>query len=358
MIPVMPPALSRRSLLRAVALAGGALALAGCDAVSTDRVVSPTDRVEPDDPATWPADTALLISARQRVHSYRLGLDAVGRDTSSVTEQLDELWRAQQERLELLITLGGVPLPHLHDEPAVTVAGSGDAAGATGEAAGSTGDGGGSTSDAGDSTGDGGTATSPADRPDAEALGQALMDDHTDACRELSTATPTNLAQLASLAAQHAAAAVRLGAPVEWGPLEGPAGAAAVPVLAVTRPAVFGLEVLAARSAPGGDERAGYESVLRSLRGVTRQLSTLAGEAAPVAPLGYDLPEPLESAEERRELARRLVADIAPATLEASLRIPGDLAQLAGIVRIVAGATVWTAQLGGSAGPFPGMTLP
>lgn len=334
MNPVILPALSRRALLRAVALAGGAVVLAGCDDTSTDRQVSPTDGVEPDDPATWPADTALLVSARQRVHNYRLGLDAVGVGSSGVTRELDGLWRTQQERVELLISLGGVPLPELRDEPPVTVTGS-DAGGSTGEA-------------------DLGTATP--DPPSAAELGRAIWEDRTAACRELSTATPANLLLLASLAAQHVASAGRLGAPLEWSALAGPAGAAGVPVLAATRPAAFGLEVVAARS--GGEERTAYEEVLRPLRGVTRQLSTLAGDAAPVAPLGYDLPDPLETADQRRDLARRLVADIAPATLDAGQRVPGDLAQLTGVVQIVSEAARWEEILGGTALPFPGMTLP
>ena len=182
--------------------------------------------------------------------------------------------------------------------------------------------------------------------------------DHTEACRELSTATPANLLLLISLAAQHVASADRLGAPVRWDALSGPSGAAAVPVLAATRPAIFGLEVVAARSAPGSEERADYEAVLQPLRGLTRQVSTLAGQAAPVAPLGYDLPEPLETSGQRRDLARALVGDIAPAALDAAQRVPGDLAQLTGVVRILSDAAVWTDRLGGDAVPFPGMTLP
>lgn len=336
----MPPsALSRRSLLRAVALGGAGLLLVGCDDGLPGQVVSPTGTVEPDDPATWPADTELLIAARQRVHGYRLGLDAVGVGASKATTELDELWRAQQERLELLITLGGVPLPDLVDDPAVTRA-DGDAASATGDAASRTDD----------------AASTAGPRPEARELGRAIRTGQTAAIRDLSLATPTNLPLLASLTAQHVAAAARLGAPVDWGPLPGPTGTAAVPVLATTRPAVFGLEVLAARTRD--EERERYEAVLDPLRGLTRQLATLAGDAAPVAPLGYDLPEALDSQRERRALARSLVADIAPATLDAAQRLPGALDQLPGVVRIVAETVAWQRRLGVAGAPFPGMTLP
>jgi hypothetical protein len=357
MNPVMPPApsrLSRRALLRALTLASGAVVLAGCDDLSADREVSPTGGVVPDDPATWPPDTSLLVAARQRVHGYRRGLELLGRAGRAEAAGLEELWRVQQERLELLITLGGVTLPHLLDEPAVTWTGAPDGAGATGAPT--------SGRDGEQGTGDAGGATAASEartgRPAAADLGRAIRSDRTQAVRELSTASSANLLLLASLCAQHVASAARLGAPVGWDPLAGPLGAAAVPVLAAARPAVFGLEVLAARSAPDSPERADYEAVLRPLRGVTRQLSTLAGHAAPVAPLGYDLPEPLETAAQRRDLARRLVADLAPATLDAAQRVPGDLAQLTGVVQLVSESALWSDLLGGPAQPFPGMTLP
>lgn len=338
----MPRAVSRRALLRVLAGVGAATLLTGCDEDLARTPDSPTDAVHPDDPATWPPDTQLFIAARQRVHGYRLALEVVtGRDRTR--ERLARLWLAQQERLELLITLAGVPLPDLLDDPALTAAAA-DSSSSTSTAAG--GDTGGPTS-----------APAPkATGPRAEELGRVLRSDHTQACRELSTASATNVPTLASLVAQHVASAAWLGAPVEWGGLEGPAGAAAVPVLAVTRPAVFGLEVVAARSRE--KERADYESVLEPLRSVTRQLATLAGAAAPVAPLGYDLPEPLETEDQRRELARRLVLDIAPAALDAAQRLPGRAAELTGVVRVVSDTVVWDCALGTPATPFPGMTLP
>lgn len=353
----MPRAVSRRAVLGALAGVGGMALLTGCEDEVRRTPVAPTEGVRADDPTTWPPDTQLFIAARQRVYGYRLALDVVtGRD--GTRERLAELWRVQQERLELLITLGGVPLPDLLDEPPVTAPPAASST-ATSDGAGATSDGteddgtGGDGGDAGDATS---TAGDERPRPEAEELGRALRADHTQACRELSTATATNVPTLASLVAQHVAAAAWLGAPVTWDEMAGPTGAAAVPVLAVTRPAVFGLEVVAARSRD--EERADYESVLDPLRSVTRQLATLAGAAAPVAPLGYDLPEPLETAEERRELARQLVSDIAPAALDAAQRLPGRADGLTGVVRIVSDTVVWDRALGTPAVPFPGMTLP
>lgn len=341
-IPV-PQRPTRRTVLRGLAIGGATLLLAGCEDTGTGRDPSPTGTVVPDDPQTWPDDSHLLMSARQRIHVHRMTLAATpGSKDSTGADALDQLWSAQIDRLGQLITLGGLPLPELvappvvdrppDDEAGTSAASGGPSAGADDDAA----------------------ATSSG--PEPVDVGRALRAQLPSVVREVATATPTNLAMLASLAAQHADSAARLGAPVDWTPLVGPAGAAAVPVLAVTRPAVFGLEVLAARSV--AEERELYESMLDEVRSLTRQLTTLAGSAAPVAPLGYDLPEPLETEDERRSLARALVADIGPAGLGAAERLRGDAAQLTGAVRIVAEAAGWAHQLGAAPEPFPGMTLP
>ena len=337
MILVMPARPTRRSVLLGT-LGLTTLLVAACEEDRPDGV-RPTGEVDAEDPRTWPADTQLLISARQRLHGYLLSVDQVA--LPSGARGLPATWEQQRARLEQLITLGGVPLPALLDAPAVSP--SADPAPTT------------SAPDDGGATTDGAGATAST-RQEADVLGRVLAEDVSDAVREASVSTPTNLAMLCSLAAQHGASAGLLGASVPWPPLAGPAGAPAVQVLAVTRPAVFGLEVVAARSR--GEERASYESVLRPLVVVTRQLETLAGETAPVPPLGYDLPEPLETSAQRRELARALVADIAPATLSASVQLPGDAAQLGGVVRIVAETVAWAAALEEELQAFPGMVLP
>lgn len=331
-------------MLRVLALGGTALLLAGCEDTDEGRDPSPTGTVVPDDPQTWPDDSRLLMATRQRIHVHRVNLAATAAARRSTeVAALDRLWGLQIDRLGLLITLGGLSLPELLT-PSVVDRPPDDEAGTSEADAGST-----------SAPPDDGSATG-ATRPEPVDVARALRGQLPPVMREVATATATNLAMLVSLAAQHADAADRLGAPVEWAPLVGPAGAAAVPVLAVTRPAVFGFEVLAARSRE--EERAGYERILEELRSLTRQLTTLAGDAAPVAPLGYDLPEPLETADERRALARDLVADLAPAGLAAAERLRGDAAALTGAVRIVAEAAGWARELGAAPEPFPGMTLP
>lgn len=342
----MPHDPSRRLLLRGLVLAGATMALAGCDEAAGRLPPSPTAGVEPDDPQTWPPDTELLISARQRVHSFLLAAGAVAGATGRM-RQLTRLWGTELSTLEQLITLGGVPLPELRRAP-VTDAPADDEAASTSSS--SSGSASGPGPDDSSSTSDEARKIKPLE------LGRALRRAVPDFVAEIASASPSNLALLTSLVAQQAASAELLGAPVDWSPLVAPEGAAAVPLLAAARPAIFGLEVVAARSR--GEERAKYEQVLDGVRALTRHLTTLAGAAAPVAPLGYDLPGPLETAEQRLDLARALVADIAPAALGTVQRVRGQIDPLFGVVRVVTESVTWTRTLGATIAPFPGMTLP
>ena len=335
MIGVMPATLpSRRALLRAGGLALAAATLTGC---SGDRLRTPwSPDPSGDAPATSaPPDTDLLVAARGRVVRYRERLGQVAPESSGQRDTarlLEDLWATQQDRLDQMLILSGTALPEATtstQEPAAsTGAASGDRAASTSA----------------------GPGVPPLD------LGRELRDDLADATREVGRSTATHRAVLVSLAAQHAVSAGLLGAAPEWPELAGPTGAAAVPVLATTRPAVFGLEVVAARS--NGEERERYEQVLAAVQAATRSLTTLAGDAAPVPPLGYDLPEPLTSAGARRDLARALVGDIAPAVLSVAARTGDAEDQNASLVRLVADATRWGRRLGRDDEAYPGMTLP
>lgn len=339
---------TRRSVLQVGLLALGATALAGCTEGRPRTPWSPDPDTDTDGalPPGLPPDGELLLLARERLHRYRgviVHVRPVSRTGRSVARQLADVWAVQQDRLEQLLVLAGVDLPDLAD----VVVDLPDVAGASGpppdEAAASTG-----TDDAAATSAPAGLA------PDV--LGTEIRADLDGALEGLTRSTVTNRAVLTSLLAQHSEAARLLGAAVHHEPLVGPVGAAAVPVLQVTRPAVFGLEVVAARSR--GEERELYESVLRPLQRITRSLTSLAGEAAPVPPLGYDLPEPLDDEPSRMALARGLVQDVAPAALSAVGRAGSDVGQLRSVVRIVAESAAWSRELGAEAVPFPGMTLP
>jgi hypothetical protein len=313
-------------VLRLAALGVLGAGLAGCSG-GPGGGFSRTAPVRPEDPTTWPPDTELLLRARARVAAYRRALAALAPAAGdrAPVRALGPLWATQQDRLEQLLTLSGVPLPAL-DHPAGNAGpGPGDA-GATGTGA-----------------------------PRALGLAQALTVDLEVALTDVLESTATHRALLAALAAQHTLSAQDLGAPADSRPLPGPSGAAAVTVLAATRPAVFGLEVAAARA--GQQEREALDEILVGVRALSRQLVTLAGPAAPAPPLGYHLPEPLESSAQRSALARALVHDIAPAALSTLDRATGT-AHPSGVVRIVVRASAWHRDLGSTPSAFPGMVLP
>lgn len=317
---------SRRGLLRVGAWAGACAVLAGCSGERLRTPWSPDPTAAPDGGREAP-DLALLQQARDRVERYRMLLARIappgGRRREA--EELDELWQLQAGRLDLVTTA-------LRGEAEATA--SSDTSAATGD-----------------------DAASSSGRPlDLLDVGRQVRDDLPSVLDGIGRSTPVHRPMLLALAAQHLASAERLGAATDWPALVGPVGTAAVPVLATTRPAVFALEVVAARS--GGEERETYESVLADLRSVTRSLTTLAGDAAPVPPLGYDLPEPLADATERRALARAVVQDIAPSVLRVGDRAGADTEQVEASLRLVMQATLWGAQLGTPEVAFPGMTLP
>lgn len=356
--PPSPAGPSRRSLLRGGLLGLAALTVSACSDGAPRTPWSPDPDVEDPLPENLPPDGELLLLARERLHGYQGLLAQVGPRSAaqrSVLRHLTSVWTEQQERLEQLLTLAGVELPALADTPDQ---GAGDAATANADADADAAQGaadGASATTAGGGTDDA-ASTSVAPGLDRTVLGEAVRADLPTALAELARSTATNRAMLTSLLAQHAESARLLLSAVEWSPLVGPVGTAAVPVLQATRPAVFGLEVVAARSR--GEERDLFESVLDPLRRITRALTTLAGDAAPVPPLGYDLPEPLDDAETRMQLARDLVHDVSPAVLSVVDRAGADEAQLESLVRIIAEASAWGRELGVTGTAFPGMTLP
>lgn len=347
MIPVMPStAPSRRALLRAGLIGVATVGLmAGCSEEGARTPWSPEPPVDEEEAARRVPDGDLLLRARARLAGHRAELFRArtgSAETRATVLSLAGLWQVQQERIEQLLELAGIDLPRLDaeilDPPAVEQAGD-DAD---------------TTADAATTTAEPGE-TEPGD-VDPRTVGGRLRSDLPEVLEDLGRSSTLNRAMLVSLAAQHAESARLLGAPVDWAPLQGPVGAAAVPVLARTRPAIFGLEVVAARSR--GEERATYELILGQTRAVTRALTTLAGDAAPLPPLGYDLPEPLDDAGQRSALARALVHDIEPAVLSVVSRAGADVEQVRSLVRLLAETQHWAHELEVDPPPFPGMTLP
>lgn len=185
---------------------------------------------------------------------------------------------------------------------------------------------------------------------------EAAKDVTPEALADLATASPTNLALLTAIAGQRGALAMRLGDGPRWPDLAGPTGQVAVDLLEAFRPAVYGFEVLAARTA--GAHREQYEGALVPLRRLTRSLTELAGDDAPPAPLGYGLPDDLDSPRGRTRLAEDLLAVLFPAVMSAADDHTGDPEAVAGTVRLIAevGALgrAWDLAVTG----FPGMDVP
>lgn len=174
--------------------------------------------------------------------------------------------------------------------------------------------------------------------------------------RPLAGASAANLPMLVSVYGERGAAATLLGARVPWPPLTGPSGADALDVLAGLRPAVYALEVAAARSAAVERER--YEAALAPLRRLTRQVTELAGPAAPVAPLGYGLPGPLSTPAQRTDVVTQALRPLPAAVVAGTGGLAGDLAAISGSVRLLAEVLRVGHPFGLPVTGFPGMSLP
>ncbi|MCK0111245.1 DUF4439 domain-containing protein [Ornithinimicrobium sp. F0845] len=380
----MAAAISRRSALAVMGVGLGAVLVAcdGAPAPEDNSTATPGPNLPPEATPTpsQAADSGVLLLALARAQHLAASSRAItGADgwRRSAHQQIQTSLDEQVRVLEEVLRAGGVPVPTLSPttEPGGTTttgptdgdlttaspAPSGDSVGATGSD--TAGDGAATSSAPGDavqSTGD--AAENTADAAAARAVAQlrdlaqdCLQDVSTEALTGLTEVSAANLPMLIAIAGQRGATARILGADLVWEPLTGPSDAAAAELLDAYRPAVYGFEVLAARS--HGDERTAYERVLSPLRQVTRQLTQLAGEAAPPAPLGYGLPEALDGQASRERLAGSLMAALPPTIMAPTKGFVGDVAAVTGSVHLLAEAVrlgrPWNPMTG-----FPGMQVP
>ncbi len=382
----MAAAISRRSVLAVLGVGLGTV-LAACDSSETPpdaqtatpgpNGVDGTDGPTGSEPTpSRAADSGVLLLALARAqHLAATCRTITGADGwhRTVHQQLQASFDEQVRVLADVLRAGGVPVPDLSPtaetgtDSATTTGSPPDTGTATGSPSET-----GSPSDSGDgvdSTGDGVSATgAPGDAAETTAdpgalaaarlgdLGRDCLQDVTaEVLTALSEVSAANLPMLLAVAGQRGATAQLLGADPAWEPPAGPTGAAAAGLLDAYRPAVYGFEVLAARSR--GDERTAYEQVLSPLRQATRQITQLAGEAAPPAPLGYGLPESLESEASRARLAGSLTAAL-PATIMGPTKgFVDDPASVAGTVQLLADA-VRVGQPWNPVTGFPGMQVP
>lgn len=369
----MAAAISRRAAL-AVLGVGLGTALVACDSArnGTDPTANPgpgpsgTVGQGNDEPAATAAevpDSAALLAALARAEELAANSRAITGARGALERVHQQVQRALDEQARVLadvLRAGGVQVPQTQVPSPIATPGPGDSATQTG--AGATGDSAAQTSPgaAGDSTTQTGAGTAEAQAAQAGAqltkLGRACRDDVSPtALAALGEISAANLPMLLSIAGQRGATAQVLATAPDWPPLDGPTGSACVASLAAFREAVYGFEVLAARSAD--EERKRYADVLGQLRLLTRELTSLAGPAAPPAPLGYGLPGPLGNQEARADLAGSLMAALPQTLLAPSGGFAGDPVATSGTVRLLADAV----RLGRHWTPitaFPGLALP
>lgn len=331
---------SRRALLATLACASAGV-LTGCeDQTGDDIQVSPTDASGRPIPSQA-ADVPLLLAVLQRTRDLVvLGRDLGPGPQSALLGEVQAAHGQQADVLARLLQAAGV------DPGSASIPPDDGAANTSAPVPG----------DEGDSATS--TASPVAPRRERVAtLVASLPHDLTKVrLRALSEASAANLPMLVSLHGERAAAALLLGAPVTWPTLTGPTGARTVGVLAALRPAVYTLEVTAARAS--GPERERYETALAPLRQLTRQVTELAGPAAPAAPLGYGLPEPLSTANQRAALVARALQPLPAAVVEGTAGLTGDLAGVSGSVRLLAEVLRVGHPFGVPVTGFPGMAVP
>jgi len=193
-------------------------------------------------------------------------------------------------------------------------------------------------------------ASSAAHLRDAERASAATL------LRVLPAVSTSRLALLVSLAAQRAAAAALLGATVDGAAAGAPPGEKAVPLLAATRAAVYGFEVVAAQADPR--QRPAADEALAALRPRSVALGQVAGDAAGPPPLGYSLPFRVEDGAGAARLARHLLATLSQDAASAAAAAAGDRAAVTTLVSWLAEDEVLACRWSVPPAAFPGLVTP
>ncbi|MGN6635195.1 MAG: DUF4439 domain-containing protein [Oryzihumus sp.] len=316
----MPRAWSRRSVLVALGVASAA-ALTGCGVRLEDHA-----RSLPLAPEHKPApDERTLLAALADTRSLEQSATAAGAAAGPWPARLAPAHHQQAAVLEQVLRQAGVPVP------AVAPSTGGPSATAT-------------------------PATTAPGGARAGLAAQELVAVQTPALITLAAVGPEHVTLLAALAAHHGAAATLLGGSAQWPEPSAPTGSPAARLLAATRSAAYGFEVVQAQ---GDHATAALAAVTRAqLRHRETQLVTLAGDAATPPALGYPLPFPVTTPASARRLARLLMTGLLSA-------LAGELRGTAGNEQALTALVCWlaeTAVLGtrwGSPLPaFPGLSAP
>lgn len=165
-------------------------------------------------------------------------------------------------------------------------------------------------------------------------------------------ATSANAAMLAALLAFGAAGATVQGAAPDWTgeTLSAPMSAALLPSV---RAALYGMEVIAARTAVRARSRAAAGVI--TMTAARSRLELAAGAKAPAARLVYPLSVQPATDAARTTLASDLLADVVTACASQLASAPGTSADLRALVHLWSDATALGWRWGVVPTPFPGL---
>lgn len=318
--------LPRRSLLL-LGAAAASTALTGCS-IRLEQDAPPIPGIPTQGPV---ADQALLLSTLSGLRQLVQVAQRAGQIRWA--PRLATLHRAQLTHLTQIIAALGIAVP---SEPAATPPAV--------------------SSPTGTSTAGSRTSTAALAATSATLAGVELAGLSASAIGAVARGDDTNLPMLGALLATRGAAAAVLGRPTAWTGDGGPSAPVAVALLNAVRPAVYGLEVVAAKT-PLKD-RATVRATLTPLYGARAQLEAVAGSQAPADQLSYALPVQVTDAASGRRLAQQLLGRVvttAASQVPATHHQPGELTAL---LRLWSGATAESWRWGVTPTPFPGLRAP
>lgn len=322
----MPVVWSRRAVL--LGLGTGALsALAGCS-VRLEHDAPHLPFVPTLEPAP---DQAALLAALHRARSLRASADRAGGAPQGLPAQLAALHGRQVQTLEQLLRADNVPIPAAPTPP-VTPSAKGTA-----------------------------TSTKATKATKAAKVAKAAKElgvleagavTSTSLAR-LAEVSSANLGVLGTLLAQQAAAGTLLGHAPAWPVITGPTRDPAAALLTATRSAVYGFQVLAARTPL--KQRGVATTTLTTVRSQSDTLETLAGTSAAPPPMGYQLPFPVTDAASRRRLGQQLLTRLIASTASILNASSPEANAAAGVVQLLSAQVVLGARWGVPLTPFPGL---
>lgn len=347
MIPVMPSPLTRRLVL-AAGLWGGVTLVTGCQGEPDgESRVGPTDGVTGPGPSDGrdgtdpdpepPPDLELLQATLQRTRNLLEEGAALERRPRAVVGRTLALLGTQEQVLADLVRAAGAdPGPDVGTPPGGADTGRTSAAP------------------------EGSAATAERRPPSAARMRQWVQALGRSATAEVLTpvagADPANLPLLVALHTQRASSATGLGADLTWAPGGGRPGPTLLPLLSTLRPAVYAVEVVVARAA--GTELERVSGLLDRLRALTTEVTGLVGVGAAPPPLGYGLPGPVQSRQQREALVAAVLEPLPEAVLSGVETLRGDAPAVTWSVGTLHNLLRWSAPFGQPLTAFPGMTLP